>query len=75
MPTILNAEILVNRPGDFVNTNSLLRIGISPAKRFCGFDMSLDVLAQRSCQISNRSEDPAADHVALDLGEPQLHLV
>jgi hypothetical protein len=26
---------LVSRPGDFVNTNSLLRIGISPAKRFC----------------------------------------
>jgi hypothetical protein len=26
---------LVSRPGDFVNTNPLLRIGISPAKRFC----------------------------------------
>jgi pimeloyl-ACP methyl ester carboxylesterase len=28
-------EKLVGRPGDFVNTNPLLRIGISPAKRFC----------------------------------------
>jgi predicted dehydrogenase len=26
---------LVSRPGDFVNTDALLRIGISPAKRFC----------------------------------------
>ncbi len=26
---------LVGCPGDFVNTNPLLRIGISPAKRFC----------------------------------------
>jgi hypothetical protein len=26
---------LVSRPGDFVNTNPLLRIGISPAERFC----------------------------------------
>jgi arylsulfatase A-like enzyme len=26
---------LVSRPGDFVNANPLLRIGISPAERFC----------------------------------------
>ena len=36
---------LVSRPGDFVNTNSRLRIGISPAKRFCRFGISLDVFA------------------------------
>ena len=28
-------EQLVSRPGDFVNANPLLRIGVSPAKRFC----------------------------------------
>ena len=26
---------LVSRPGDFVNANPLLRIGVSPAERFC----------------------------------------
>jgi DNA-directed RNA polymerase specialized sigma24 family protein len=26
---------LVSRPGDFVNTNPLLRVGVSPAERFC----------------------------------------
>ena len=26
---------LVSRPGDFVSTNPLLRIGVSPAERFC----------------------------------------
>jgi len=28
-------QLLVSRPGDFVNTNPLVRIGISPAERFC----------------------------------------
>ena len=28
-------ELLVSRPGDFVSTNPLLRIGVSPAERFC----------------------------------------
>jgi transaldolase len=27
--------VLVSRPGDFVNVNPLLRIGVSPAERFC----------------------------------------
>jgi len=29
------AGLLVSRPGDFVNANPLLRIGVSPAERFC----------------------------------------
>ena len=28
-------HVLVSRPGDFVNANPLLRIGVSPAERFC----------------------------------------
>jgi hypothetical protein len=32
--TLLASE-LVSRPGDFVNANPLLRIGVSPAERFC----------------------------------------
>src|ERR1700674_2140914 len=33
--TLVTVAELVSRPGDFVNTNPLLRIGPSPAKRFC----------------------------------------
>jgi hypothetical protein len=32
---LFEALLLVSRPGDFVNANPLLRIGISPAERFC----------------------------------------
>jgi hypothetical protein len=30
-----SGSTLVSRPGDFVNANPLLRIGVSPAERFC----------------------------------------
>jgi len=43
--TARDNDVLVSRPGDFVNTNSLLRIGISPTKRFCRFGISLDIFA------------------------------
>ena len=31
----LSPSVLVSHPGDFVNANPLLRIGVSPAERFC----------------------------------------
>jgi uncharacterized protein YgiM (DUF1202 family) len=43
--TARDNDVLVSRPGDFVNTNSLLRIGIGPTKRFCRFGISLDIFA------------------------------
>ena len=36
---------LVSRPGDFVNADSSLRVGIGPTERPRGFGIHADVLA------------------------------
>jgi hypothetical protein len=34
-----------------------------------------DVAQKLSAKISDGNEDPACNHIAFDLGEPQLHLI
>jgi len=66
---------LVSRPGDFVSTNAFPRIGIGPAKRFRRCRVGSNVFPQFAGEIGNRGENAAGDDVALDLREPQLHLI
>jgi len=66
---------LVSRPGDFVSTNAFPRIGIGPAKRFRRCRVGSNVFPQFAGEIGNRGENAPGDDVALDLREPQLHLI
>jgi transposase InsO family protein len=40
-----NIDVLVSCPGDFVNTDSALRVGVGPAERSSRFGISADVPA------------------------------
>src|SRR2546430_5125724 len=51
------------------------RIGLLPLHRSRGLVVLADVAHELSLQIEDGGEDAAGDHVALDLAEPQLHLV
>jgi len=66
---------LVSCPGDFVRANSAGWIGVGPAERFCGLGIEANVSAEFSSQIGDGSEDAAADHIALDFGEPEFDLM
>lgn len=53
----------------------MLWIGVAPLERLTGLVVGPDVLHQLASEIRGRGEDPAGDHVALDLREPELDLV
>src|SRR5690606_32536775 len=53
----------------------MLWTGVALLERLTRLVMGSDVLHQLAREIRGRGEDPAGDHVALDLREPELDLV
>src|SRR5258706_6657321 len=50
-------------------------IGIAPLHRARSLVVLADVAEDLAGKVPHRIEDAAVDQVALDLGEPQLHLI
>src|SRR5579872_362944 len=68
-------SFLVGRPSDSLSADALFRVGISPADRACAIGVSTNVFHKLAAKIGHGSEDTASNHIALDLGKPDLDLI
>lgn len=58
-----------------IRSDAMGRITVDPFHGLGRVVVLADVAHELSLQVGQGGEDPACDHIALDLGEPQLHLV
>ena len=66
---------LVDCPGDSLSGDAAIGVGIGPANGASAVCVRANVLHQFAAEIGDRRKHAASNDVALDFGEPKLHLI
>ena len=65
----------MGRPTDYVCTDSVVHVPIAPADGFGHFCVGANVVHQLTAEVAHGGENPTIDHLPLNLGKPDFHLI